>query len=665
MPYLWVLWDLWGGRIDVLRGEVNANNFYELQARAMMHGHFTIPNGSIGIEAFVHDGRQYTYFGLFPSILRMPVLVFTRSLDGRLTAPSILLAWVVTALFCALLLWRVRTIVRGPAPLGRMEAASYGVLMATVMAGSVLVMLAATPFVYDEDFAWSVALTVGALFALIGVMERPSRMRMVLAGVLVLGATLNRAPTGGACVIGVVLIAGWFALGRRGPDNRKWAVPLLGIALGCVVVTVIINLAKFGSPLGFSLTNQLYTQQNAHRAYYLSTTGGKGYSLRFIPSTLLAYFGPAGLRLTPVFPFITMPAAPAAAVGGVVLEWQYRTYSATATMPLLLVLTIVAGVATLRRRAGRIALFRIPLLIGLIGCAGVIVWGYLAPRYIADILPLLIIGGCVGLVFVWRRLRGRSRNIQLGVLAVVAAVGAYGIVANVAAASTPAEQWNMAQLANYVRAQKAVSDATGRPLVHNVEQGANLPLWAPADKLFIIGSCKAFYISNGMNYANSPSQQFEHLTWMPVQYGPGIVYNVDLRLDASSDQMKGRIPILKVGHDTIWMEAPSPSEVAFGLADPHSTTSGQRVTLAPKFDYPIQLIVDPYLRVVSMMTFGNRLLLAEWPNGQVPPVQTVPATPGGYPYAVSISSPPTDVGLCQSIQREVDRSGHGHAARTR
>ena len=39
-----------------------------------------------------------------------------------------------------------------------MEAAAYGVFMATVMGGSVLIFLAATPFVYNEDFAWSVAL---------------------------------------------------------------------------------------------------------------------------------------------------------------------------------------------------------------------------------------------------------------------------------------------------------------------------------------------------------------------------------------------------------------------------------------------------------------------------------------------------------------------------
>ena len=161
VPYLWVLWDLWTGSVNFLRRAQVANDFYDLQARAMMHGHLAVPNNSIGVEAFVHAGKQYTYFGLFPSLLRMPVLVLTSAYDGRLTAPSLLLSWLVTGVFSALLLWRVRIIVRGSAPLGRAEAISYGVVMATILAGSVIVVLAATTYVYDEDFAWSTASIIG------------------------------------------------------------------------------------------------------------------------------------------------------------------------------------------------------------------------------------------------------------------------------------------------------------------------------------------------------------------------------------------------------------------------------------------------------------------------------------------------------------------------
>ncbi len=601
VPYLWVLWDLWTGTIDTLRSAPVAGDFYDLQARSMMHGHLAVPTNSIGPEAFLHAGRQYTYFGLFPSLLRIPVFWLTNSLDGRLTAPSLLLSWVVTAVFSALLIWRVRTIVRGSAPLGRAEATSYGVVTAAILAGSVLVVLAATPYVYDEDFAWSIALTVGALFALLGVMERPTTGRVALTGLLVLGAVLNRAPTGWACAIGALLVAVWFFLGRHGAENRRWAVPMLAVGLVPLAVAALLNLAKFGSPIGFSLTHQLYTLENAHRRYYLSTTGGKGYSLRFIPSTLLAYFGPAGIRYTTVFPFITMPAAPATAVGGVVLEWQYRTYSVTASAPLFVLLSIAGVVTTLRRRVGRLGLMRIPLFTALIGSAGVAVWGYLAARYIGDFVPFMIIASAVGLVDLWRRLDRRATRVRLALLGAVIVLGVYGIAANVGAAITPNNDWNRTQALHYVQAQKSISDSTGHPLVGNIERGSQLPLWAPADRLFIVGDCQALYVSNGMDYShNSPQQAYEHAGWNAVQYGSRIVYDVSLTLRAPTAEMKGKVPILTIGRDTIWMRTVGLDQVKFGLDDPRGTTTGPPADLVPNFVYPFELDVDPYMRWLTL-----------------------------------------------------------------
>src|SRR5271167_3048149 len=54
--FLWLQWDLWSGSLNPLRA-VPYDNFYDLQARALFHGHFYLPNGKMGIEAFVHDGH--------------------------------------------------------------------------------------------------------------------------------------------------------------------------------------------------------------------------------------------------------------------------------------------------------------------------------------------------------------------------------------------------------------------------------------------------------------------------------------------------------------------------------------------------------------------------------------------------------------------------------
>ena len=174
--------------------------------------------------------HQYTYFGLFPSLIRIPILLFTNSLDDRLTAPSLLCAWLVTAAFSSLLLWRLRTFLRGDdVALEWPEAASYGLLLGSILVGSVLVYLASVPDVYSEDLAWSVALACGSLFALVGVLEKPSWGRVTACGVLVLLTNLNRATTGYAAIGATLLIAIWFALdglGRNGDGGRfPWPSP--------------------------------------------------------------------------------------------------------------------------------------------------------------------------------------------------------------------------------------------------------------------------------------------------------------------------------------------------------------------------------------------------------------------------------------------------------
>ena len=161
LPYLWVLTVLWNPGPSLFRTVLphqRLSNFYELQGRALLAGHIYVPNGALGEEAFVHGGHQYMYFGLFPSLIRLPAMVLTHSLDGRMTAISILAAWILTAVMSAIILWHCRVTLRGPAGVGYLEAGTYAAAFAAMLGGSALVNLAANPWVYSEDIAWSVAL---------------------------------------------------------------------------------------------------------------------------------------------------------------------------------------------------------------------------------------------------------------------------------------------------------------------------------------------------------------------------------------------------------------------------------------------------------------------------------------------------------------------------
>ena len=473
LPLVWIFWNL-PQTAGAASGPIHENNYYEMQARAIFHGHLWVANGALGIEGFIHAGRQYTYFGLFPSLLRMPILLVTSSLDGKLTDPFIMLAWLLTGLFASLLVWRVRVLARGSAGMGWLETVSYGVLMATILAGTVFMLLAAEPDVFEEDLAWSICLTVGSLFALLGVLERPSWRRVTLAGLLILAANLDRVTTGWACVGAAVLIAVWFGLGRGGREHRRWAVPVAATGLVPLVVGCAVNYAKFGVLFGVSNFDQVFTQVNAYRRTFLASNHNSEAGIHFIPSTLLAYLRPDGIRFTSVFPFITLPAGPPPALGGVLFDRRYRTASLTASMPLLFLLSCWGVVTAYRPRpVGRVALTRIPLLAAAIAGAALFVWGYIAPRYLADFVPFLVLASAVAMADIWRRLDGGRRPVRLMTAVVIAVVGVFTITANVGMALTPNEEWDTAEVLHYVAVQKAISDVTGHPLDAHVQRGSS------------------------------------------------------------------------------------------------------------------------------------------------------------------------------------------------
>lgn len=103
------------------------------------------------------------YFGPWPALLRLPVAALTDRFDGRLTQPSMLLAFVVALFFTARLAWRIRALVLPDAPLRRAEQWAIGGFAFVVGSGSVLMFLGADLLVFHEAAIWGAALAIGAL----------------------------------------------------------------------------------------------------------------------------------------------------------------------------------------------------------------------------------------------------------------------------------------------------------------------------------------------------------------------------------------------------------------------------------------------------------------------------------------------------------------------
>ena len=661
VPFVWCLLDLWTGSLDLLR-PAGAGRLYDLQARTMMAGHLAVPKGQIGLEAFVHAGRQYIYFGIMPSILRMPFLLVDPSLMGKLTAPFMLAAWVLVCVFAALLLWRLRVLMRGDAVLSMAEAVSHGALLATVAGGSVLVFLGATPWVYHEDLIWSVAFSLASLFALVGVIERPSALRVGGLGLALLVTTLNRVTTGYACVAAVVLVALWFWRGRKGAENRRFVLPLLVVAIIPFLAACAVNMAKFGIPVGLPMQDQVWTRLNLHRRVFLASNGGKYYGLHFVPATALAYLQPLGVRFRTVFPFVGLPAAPAKTLG-VIFDNTYETASAPATMPLLLVLSAVGAFAVFRRKAADTLKSLRWVLLPLCFPVGVtLVWGYIATRYLADFMPLLVLGAILGMLELWRRWDGRRRHgrrrrrPRIVAVGAIVALCAYGIVANVGISVTPGEQWRQSQVLRYVQFQKSVGNLIGSPVTKDVVHGSQLPSWAPADEIYIVGNCAGFYISTGQTYQSVPKQELQHRTWQPIGATPNALHSFTLTLQQPPTSLRpGGVQLLTIGKASIWMTPVDVDHVRFALHDPRYPTVGGLVRVHANRTYKVFVDYDVNRNIVHLtirnFPFLNGVLTA---NGTIHVDTQTDVGAGAPPYTVvdgSTSTATVSKALCESLLR--------------
>ena len=116
------LWMLAGPHWSLTRDTAPLGAFYDVQGRAFLDGHLAVPPSAVGFEGFDVGGATYIYYGPVLALLRLPVLLVTHRLDGRLTQLSMLLALGVLLVAAGDLYERVRRLVRPDAAVARGRA---------------------------------------------------------------------------------------------------------------------------------------------------------------------------------------------------------------------------------------------------------------------------------------------------------------------------------------------------------------------------------------------------------------------------------------------------------------------------------------------------------------------------------------------------------------
>jgi hypothetical protein len=671
------------------------SSFYDVQARSLLHGTFNMPASVLNIEGIRTDGHTDMYYGPFPALLRIPVLLFTHRFDGRLTAPSLLLAFVVALVFTSLLSWRIRGMVRGAADVSLLEAVLSGALVVLVGLGSVFLFLGANALVYEEAEMWGAALTLGAFFALVGFLQRPSPGGVVATGVLTTLAMLTRGSVGGGVLVAVALALGIYCLALLAVHAPRWQPLARRLARACgvtvaaasgrfsagiaaaagipVALYVAINQIKFDTPFSIPVTRQVISYESAHRKAVLAANGGSLFGLKFLPTNLLQFARPDALEVTRAFPWVFFPGK-ALVLGHLLYDTRDWSSSVPASMPVVFLLAVVGTIAVYRPARVRahapqapspgpgLAALRLPLAGAAAGTIGILTIAFIAERYLSDAMPLLLLAALAGWHVVGAKLTRFPRRGRAALAALLAVLAVFEVWTTFSLSLFYQREVgpvvDIAQRAGMVTFQQQLAQSLFGSPAPGVRFVARLPSGAPALELAVLKNCAGVY-------------QYTGNGWALVELGAGGGARRLAVAFAPADRGR-RQPLLVTGGATprdmvaVTWEGGDLYRFSYEFAQPfggyHPTwISGPTIVLTSDRSHVVQIDLDSLVHQVIIVVDGSPTLSLLYPVaaptatrlGRGPSDATTP-TFAGVIRPVAVPTP-----ICRELERTQPRKGGG------
>jgi hypothetical protein len=282
------------GHFDLLR-RVDYGLTFNSMLLHLLAGRFDVDPWIVRNEGFLRDGLTYSYFGILPALLRLPLLLWPGGMRTDITGLSCLAALAVSAVA------RLRTLAllhrHCPATPNRnllVAATGAWLLLAGAQTGFLRVSI------YQEVLFWTLAMASVFLYAAMrGLLAQRFSPGMLAVMAAMAGlALLTRVST----ALGL-----WIALGllvlvllRQGYAWRGLLAPL-AILVACGAVAAGINLARWGNALTFA--DYAFYLGNAEYPDRLPRLRQYGlFNLARLPLGLVYYFLPVWVVPTPEGP---------------------------------------------------------------------------------------------------------------------------------------------------------------------------------------------------------------------------------------------------------------------------------------------------------------------------------------------------------------------------
>lgn len=471
------------------------SDFYDVQARSLVQGHFDIPANVAGIEGFVIDGKTQIYFGIGPAIMRLPFSGLSDVFDRRLSLLSELLAVSVLGLAAARLLKRAQSLV-ADAPMG--SPWWFGAFAAVSTLGTPILFFASSPVVYHEAELWGAAAGLAGLDLVLRWWREPTRRHLIEAVTLATFAVACRPSSGlsPAVALGVFgLMLAW---------RRRWTLAL-AVLIGSVIPLLafaIVNWARFGSLFSVPFPLQVFSQFNVDRQAMLRDNNGSFFGIGFAPTNIGRYLSPFAVSFERLFPFVAWPSK-ATVYGGVTFDTIDHSGSIITGAPTLVPLAFIGAWWTVRRDQTR--QWTVIALAALISTVSTLTIAYVAHRYLADLLPPLIVLAAAGIWCAARTLQNRPNWMKRAVSVVLALLFVFGFwnqlglaVLSRAFSILPTQSNSQAM----VELQYSVDEwlfGGAPPDVIRITEGP-LPSDVTSGTIAILGDCDAVYRFDGYGW---------------------------------------------------------------------------------------------------------------------------------------------------------------------
>jgi hypothetical protein len=394
-----------------------SSDFYDEQARSFVRGRLAVRPQVASVEGFLIDGRTYLYYGPLLAVARVPFALFGDAFAGRLTRVSMIAGFVTycTAAFALLEAARQWAAERWNRPVAAVPSPWRSAVFVGVAACSPVLFLTGWVSVYHETELWAATFAVWSTVGVLRLVQQPSRRHAAITAALIMAAILTRAPVG----LGAGAGAGLVALMQW----RRHREGTIIVATGCVVGFAIhsaLNWIRFGSPTALPAQHQVLSLVDPTRAAWFAGNNGSFFSTRFLPTTLVQYLRPDTVRFERLIPLVRYGPL-ARDRGSYPVESVTPASSLTAAATLLCVLAVIGAVMVIRRRD----LVWVALLVGAtIAAVPTFTIGFIANRYLVDMMPLVLLPAAVAMatVAVPPALSSANARRAVRVLAVAAVV---------------------------------------------------------------------------------------------------------------------------------------------------------------------------------------------------------------------------------------------------